>query len=61
MSVLSEPVALQSKWQSADLDLLMLAKKRKSVWPVLFLGQKYTTRFKVKQNTRSLSLSENVL
>ena len=67
LSVLSEPVASQSKWQSADLDLLTLAKKRKSVWPVLFrgnmcqLGQKCTTRFKVKQNTRSLSLSENLI
>ena len=31
LSVLSDHVALQSKWQSADLDLLKLAKKRKSV------------------------------
>ena len=37
-SVLSEHVASQSKWQSADLDLLKLAKKRKSVWPALFQG-----------------------
>ena len=28
----------QSKWQSADLDLLKLAKKKKSVWPALFRG-----------------------
>ena len=38
LSVLSEHVALQSKWQSADLDLLKLEKKRKSVWPALFRG-----------------------
>ena len=31
LSVLSEHVASQSKWRSADLDLLKLAKKRKSV------------------------------
>ena len=31
MPVPSEHVASQSKWQSADLDLLKLAKKRKSV------------------------------
>ena len=36
LSVLSEYAALQSKWQSADLDLLKVAKKRKSVWPALF-------------------------
>ena len=29
LSVLSEHVASQSKWRSADLDLLKLAKKRK--------------------------------
>ena len=40
LSVPSEHVASQSKWQSegADLDLLKLAKKWKSVWPVLFRG-----------------------
>ena len=38
LSVLSKHTALQSKWQSADLDLLKLAKKRKSVWPALFQG-----------------------
>ena len=38
LSVASEHVASQSKWQRADLDLLKLAKKRKSVWPVLFRG-----------------------
>ena len=38
LSVASEHVASQSKWQSADLDLLKLAKKRKSAWPVLFQG-----------------------
>ena len=36
LSVLSEHVASQRKWQSADLDLLILAKKRKSVCPALF-------------------------
>ena len=36
LSVPSEHVASQSKWLSADLDLLNLAKKRKSVWPALF-------------------------
>ena len=35
LSVASEHVASQSKWQSADLDLVKLAK-RKSVWPALF-------------------------
>ena len=38
LSVLSEHVASQSKWQSADLDLLKLAKKRKSVCSALFIG-----------------------
>ena len=38
LSVLSEHVASQSKWQSADLDFLKLAKKRKSVCPSLFRG-----------------------
>ena len=36
-----EHVASQSKWQSADLDLVKLAKKRKSVWPALFRGNVY--------------------
>ena len=38
LSVLSEHVASQSKWRSADLDLLKLAKKRKSVCSALFRG-----------------------
>ena len=38
LSVLGEHVASLSKWQSADLDLLKLAKKIKSVWPALFRG-----------------------
>ena len=38
LSVLSEHVASQSKWQSADLELLKLAKKRKSVCSALFRG-----------------------
>ena len=38
LSDLSEHVASQSKWQSADLDLVKLPKKRKSVWPPLFRG-----------------------
>ena len=70
LSVLSEHVALQSKWQSADLDLLKLAKNRKSMWPAPFrgigkisnfraiLGGKCTARLKVNQNTRSPPLSE---
>ena len=37
-SVLSEHVASQSKWYSEDLDLLKLAKKRKSVCSALFRG-----------------------
>ena len=36
LSVLSKHVALQSEWQSADLDHLKLAKKRKIVWSALF-------------------------
>ena len=75
LSVLSEHVASQSKWRSADLDLLKLAKKRKSVCSALFrgnvcisdkisnvsaiLGRKSTARLKVNQNTRSPPLSEN--
>ena len=39
LSVLSEHVASQIKWQSADLDLLKLAKKRKITWTALFLGK----------------------
>ena len=38
LSVLSKHVASQSKWQSADLDFLKLAKKRKSVCSALFRG-----------------------
>ena len=38
LSVLSEHVASQSKWQSADLDFLKQAKKRKSVCSALFRG-----------------------
>ena len=34
LSVLSEHVASQSKWRSADLDLIKLAKKRRSVCSV---------------------------
>ena len=41
LSVLSEHVASESKWQSADLDLRKLGKKRKSVWPALFRGNVY--------------------
>ena len=39
LSVLTEHVASQNKWQSADLGRLKLAKKRKSVWPALFRGK----------------------
>ena len=35
---LSEHVASKSKWQSADLDLLKLAKKKEKVCPALFRG-----------------------
>ena len=76
LSVLSEHVASQSKWRSADLDLLKLAK-RKSVCSALFrgnvciwsdkisnvsaiLGRKSTARLKVNQITRSPPLSENL-
>ena len=38
LSVPSEHVASQSKWQRADLDLVKLANKRKSVWLTLFRG-----------------------
>ena len=38
LSVQSKHFASRSKSQSADLDLLKLAKKRKSVWPALFRG-----------------------
>ena len=37
-AVLSEHVASQIKWQSADVDFLKLAKKRKSVCSALFRG-----------------------
>ena len=38
LSVPSEHVASQIKSQSADFDLVKLAKKRKSAWPALFRG-----------------------
>ena len=38
LSVPSKHVASQSKWQSADLDPVKLANKRKSVWLALFRG-----------------------
>ena len=38
LSVPSEHVASQSKWQSEDFELTKLVKKRKSVWPALFQG-----------------------
>ena len=68
LSVLSEHVASQSKWQSADFDLLKLAKKRTIVWiwsdkisnVSAILGRKSTARLKVNQNTRSPPLSENL-
>ena len=75
LSVLSEHVTSQSKWQSADLDFLKLGK-RKSVCSALFrgnvciwsnkisnvsaiLGRKSTARLIVNQNTRSPPLSES--
>ena len=67
LSVPSEHVAPQSKWQSADLDLLELAKRRKcgrrysEVTSVsAILGRKCTARLKVNQNTRSPPLTENI-
>ena len=74
LSILSVHSALQCKWQSANLELLKLMKKRKTVWPVLFLGslikfltsvllflgQQCTARLKVNQNTRSPQLSEDL-
>ena len=39
LSVLNEHVASQNKWQSADLDLLKVGKKRKIVCTALFLGK----------------------
>ena len=76
LSIKSEHVASQSKWQSADLEFLKLAK-RKIVWTALFLGKvciwsvkisnfsailgwKSTARLKVNLNTRSSPLSENL-
>ena len=38
LSILSVHGASQCKWQSADLELLKLTKKRKTVWPALFRG-----------------------
>ena len=63
LSVLREHVALQSKWQSADLDLLKLAKKRKSVCSALFGGNVCIwsiARLKVNQNTRLPPVSKNL-
>ena len=73
LSCLSDPsehVASQSKWQSGDLDLLNLVKKRKSLWPALFRGnvciksdkisRKCTARLKVNQSMRSPPLSKNL-
>ena len=37
LSVPSEHVAWQSKWHSADLDLVKLAKNRKSVWNLVLM------------------------
>ena len=38
LSFPSEHGASQSKWQSADLDLVKLTKKGKREWPALFQG-----------------------
>ena len=51
LSVLSEHVASQSKWRSADLDLLKLAKKRKSVCSALFRGNVYIWSGKISKTT----------
>ena len=47
LRVPSEHVALQSKWQSVDLDPVKLAKKRKSVWPALSRGNVFIKSDKI--------------
>ena len=67
LSVLSEHVASQSKWQSADLDLLKRAKKRKVVWTALFLGKVYIWSDKIsnvsailgRKSTARLKVNQN--
>ena len=67
LSVLSERVASQSKCQSADLDLLKLAKKRKSVWTALFLGKVWIWSDKIsnvsailgRKSTARLKVNQN--
>ena len=69
---LSEHVASQSKWQSADLDLLRgkvcsaLFRGNVCIWSdkisnvSAILGRKSTARLKENQNRRSPPLSENL-
>ena len=67
LSVLSEYVASQSKWQSADLDLLKLGKKRKSVCSALFRGNVCIWSDKIsnvsailgRKSTERLKVSQN--
>ena len=67
LSVLSEHVASQSKWQSADLDFLKLAKKRKSVCSALFRGNVYIWSDKIsnvsailgRKSTARLKVNQN--
>ena len=56
LSVLREHVASQSKWQSADLDILKLAKKRKSVCSALFRGNLYIWFEKISNVSAILGL-----
>ena len=67
LSVLSEHVASQSKWRSADLDFLKLAKKRKSVCSALFRGNVYIWSDKIstvsailgRKSTARLKVNQN--
>ena len=67
VSNLSEQVASQSKWQSADLDLPKLAKKRKIVWTALFLGKVFIWSDKIsnvsailgRKSTARLKVNQN--
>ena len=67
LSVPGEHVASQSKWQTADLDLVKLAKKRKSVGPVQFRGNVCIKSDKISEvsailgqkNTARLKVNQN--
>ena len=55
LSVGSEHITSQSKWQSADLDLIKLAKKRKSL---IELCRKCTARLKVNQKHKVTTIEQ---